>query len=503
MNIVLGLDVGTTNCKVMAVAENGQPLTTVSMPTPVVVTKTTNDESVSEYDAEGLWNVTAGLIRQVMSKIPPDTQVIGIAIASMAESGVLLDMDGHPLAPIITWYDLRTKPWHTWWLEHMTHAETFAITGLTSWHIYSAYKLLWYREQLPDLLAQAQTWLCISDWITFRLSAQYSMSHSLASRTQLFDVTYRTWSDPLFAFSGLPKRLMPPVVPSGQVIGRVTAEAARITGLREGTPVVTGGQDHVCAALAAGVIAPGPILDSSGTVEALLAALDTPVLDSRTAASGFSCGCHTVSNRYYLMGSIMGGVVVDWMSRLLAGDADSATVLRLMETASSSPPGANGLWFQPYINGSGPPKRDPDAWGAWLGLRLKHTQADVIRSAMEGLTFGVRTLFDGIQQASGIPIQEIRVVGGGSRNIWWQKLKADILGVPIVTLAVSDVTAQGAGLLAGVGVGMFANEHEAAAFAYRPAARYQPDPAVHTQYDIAYKEVFSRLTPALKALPIP
>jgi xylulokinase len=502
MDVVLGLDLGTTNCKVLAVDESGQPVANASMPTPVQMTWTANGDTVPEYDAEPLWNTSARLIQRVMSEIGPGAHVAGIAVASMAESGVLLDAAGQPLAPIITWYDSRSLPWLAWWQGHMTDEETFAITGLAPRHIFTAYKLLWYRDQQPELLAQAQSWLCVADWITFRLSAQYTMSYSMASRTLLFDVSRRAWSDYLFAFSDLPKRLMPPVLPSGQVIGWVTAEAARMTGLREGTPVVTGGHDHICAALAAGVIAPGPVLDSSGTTEPLMVALDTPALDSRVATTGFCCGCHTVGDRYYLLGGIMAGAVVDWMSRLLGGDDTPTTVSRLMEIAATSPPGANGVWFLPYLDGSGPPKRDPEAWGAWLGLRLRHTQADVIRAAMEGLTFGIRALLDGIQQAAGFPVQELRVVGGGSRNTWWQKLKADILGVPIETLAVSDVTAQGAALLAGIGVGMFADEQEAASRTYRPATRYQADPVVHAQYDIAYRETFARLCPALKALPL-
>jgi len=160
-------------------------------------------------------------------------------------------------------------------------------------------------------------------------------------------------------------------------------------------------------------------------------------------------------------------------------------------------------------DGSGPPVRDPDAWGAWLGLRLGHTRADVIRAAMEGLTFGIRYVLEGVQQMagsaedpSGDRSRALRVVGGGSRNTWWQQLKADVLGLPIETPAVSDVTAQGAALLAGLGAGVFADEADAASRAYRPAARYEVNPAAHAHYDAAYQQVFSVLYPSLKNLSL-
>ncbi|MEW5719890.1 MAG: FGGY-family carbohydrate kinase, partial [Chloroflexota bacterium] len=254
-------------------------------------------------------------------------------------------------------------------------------------------------------------------------------------------------------------------------------------------------------ALAAGVVEPGCVLDSSGTVEAIMVPLAQPVLD-HAHTGGMSCGCHTARDRYYLIGGVMSGGVVDWLSRLLGGDDSPEAIARLMEEAASSPPGAHGLWFEPYLDGAASRPRDPEAWGAWLGLRLHHTRADLARAAMEGLSFGIRYLSEGIQEATRSPIRELRAVGGGTRNAWWQQLKADVLGVPIETLVVSDVTAQGAALLAGLGIGMFADETHAIARAYRPATRYQVDRDLHAKYDAAYRDGFVKLYPALKALPL-
>jgi len=507
MGILLGLDLGTTNCKVVAIDADGQPVTSATAPTSTSPVSTrgrgiSNPLGSSEYDAESLWEVSARLIQQVTDKLDSGQQVVALAVASMGEAGVLLDTVGNPLAPVLAWHDRRTLPWVDWWRERLTDAQIYRTTGLPLDHTYSANKLLWYREHDPLIFERACTWLCLADWITFRLTGKRMTTYSMASRTMLFDVRRRTWSHDLLGAAHLPADLLPPVVPSGQIVGVLTPDAAEATNLPVGIPVVTGGHDHICAALAAGVIAPGPVLDSAGTAEAILMTLDTPVLEGDSASSGLCCGCHTVRDRYYLMGGIMSGAVVGWLSRLLAGDDASATVDRLMKDAALAPPGANGLWFLPHLEGSGPPNRDPDAWGAWLGLRLGHTRSDVIRAVMEGLSFAIRYLLEGIQTIAGSTARELRVVGGGSRNAWWQQLKADVLGIPIVTPAVTDVTAQGAALLAGIGIGIFADEAEASSRAYGSALRYESDPDCHAGYDAAYHDVYLGLYPVLRALTL-
>lgn len=489
MNFVLGLDLGTTNIKALALGADGQPRARASQKTPA-----TN----GEYDAEELWRACAQSIHDLLAQLDADARVDGIAVASMGEAGVLLDAAGKPLAPVIPWYDQRARAAVEWWRANISETDLYRITGLSLRPAYSANTLLWYREQLPNLFARAHTWLCLADWITFCLAGQTTMSYAMACRTMLFDVRRRAWSDELLHLTRLPGDLLPSLFPSGQVIGAVTRDAARETGLREGTPVAIGGHDHVCAALAAGVIEPGRVLDSTGTVEAILAPLAQPILD-RAITGGMSCGCHVAHDRYYLIGGITSGGVVAWLSRLFAGGDSPEVIARLMTEASASPIGANGLWFEPYLDGAASRPRDPDAWGAWLGVRLHHTRADFARAAMEGLTFGIRHLVAGMSAAARLPVEELRAVGGATRNAWWQQLKADVIGAPIQTLAVTAVTAQGAALLAGIGIGMFADEADASARANCPAARYEPNPETHARYDAAYP-TFCALYPALKAL---
>ncbi|MEW5719333.1 MAG: FGGY family carbohydrate kinase, partial [Chloroflexota bacterium] len=188
MDVALGLDLGTTNIKALAIGSDGQPRAVASAPTP---------EVNGEYDAEALWQVSARLIREVGEKIGLEHRVAGLAVASMGEAGVLLDADGQPLAPIIPWHDKRTLESLDWWRARITEPDLYRITGLALRHIYSASKLLWYRDRAPEIIARAHTWLCLADWITFRLTGARSMSYSMACRTMLFDVRRRAWSNEL------------------------------------------------------------------------------------------------------------------------------------------------------------------------------------------------------------------------------------------------------------------------------------------------------------------
>jgi xylulokinase len=499
-DMLLGLDLGTTNCKALAFDVNGKAVASATMPTPTH--PLSNDPSSPEYDANALWEGAAQLIRQVVEQMAPHQRVAGLAVASMGEAGVLVDADGQPLFPILTWHDRRTQPWKEWWSARLTGADLYHITGLPPDHIYSANKILWYREQYPQAFARAQTWLCLADWLAFCLTGKRTTSFSMASRTMLFDLSTQAWSKDLMQLADLPVSLMPTAVPSGQLIGKVTAAAASATGVPVGTPVISGGHDHICAALAAGVVGSGPVLDSAGTAEAILFALEAPILDGTVAAAGVCCGCHTVHDRYYMVGGVMSGAVTNWLGQLLAGDVSGEAITRLMDEAMSAPLMSNDVWFVPYLGGSGPPDRDPDAWGAWLGLRLGHSRADLTRAAMEGLGFAVRYLLEGLQKVTGSPVQELRAVGGGSRNAWWQSLKADVLGLPVEVPEVTDVTAQGAALLAGIGIGVFADAAEASTRAYRLARRYEPDSDRHAAYNAAYQNVFLKLHPMLKEFPL-
>jgi xylulokinase len=249
------------------------------------------------------------------------------------------------------------------------------------------------------------------------------------------------------------------------------------------------------------VIAPGPLLNSSGTADALLAALDAPVVEGQAARSGLCCGCHTARDRYYLLAGFVSGGVVGWLSRTLAGEDSPAALATLLDEAAAAEPGALGVIFLPDLGGSSPPDRDPNARGAWLGLRLEHTRGDLVRAAFEGLTMALRRLMEVFAETTGQTPDELRAVGGGSRNTWWLQLKADVLGLPVTVPGLSEFTARGAALLAGLGAGIYADDAAAAATSYQASSRYEPAAPRRAYYSSIYRDVFRDLRVRLRDLP--
>jgi xylulokinase len=499
MDVFVGLDLGTTNCKALAIDLEGQPVTSLSLPTPA------RDSQIStpEYDADELWLSVVKLLRGLVEKLPAGSTVAGLAVASMGESGVLIDAQGEPLAPVFTWYDRRTVPWMAWWGERIAEDELYRITGLPLDHIYSACKIQWLHENAPQAFARGRSWLSISDWITFRLTGQAFTSTSQASRSMLFDLRRRDWSAEMCDIAGIPLAILPQPLNAGEVAGRVSAAAARVTGLPDGVPVSVGGHDHICAALAAGAVTSERILDSAGTAEAIMVTLDSPVYRPGIATSGLCCGCHTVRDRYYLLGGFIAGGALAWVSRMLNGEDTPEAISLLMKEAQESAQGARGLWFLPYLDGSGPPERDPRAWGAWLGLRLQHSRGDMARSAVEGVSYGIRYLMENIHKTAGLSAAEIRCVGGGTHNRFWQQVKANVFGMPVDTPRVTDVTAQGAALIAALSAGVFKDETEVASRAYRSAVRYEVEAEAAEGYQRGYEEQFLKLYPLFRQVNLP
>lgn len=500
MEILIGLDIGTTNIKALAFDVQGSLIAAVKEPTAII------DSATQEISPDELWRTCARLIHQVVKStadgdlISGRSRILGISIASFGESGLLIDRHGHPITSIISWYDQRTLKWVNWWRERITEERLYSITGLPYNHIYSVNKLLWLREQQPDLFTSPVTWLCVADWITFCLTGQRATNPSLASRTMMYDLSEMCWSEEILSVAQLKSSLLPPVSFSGTILGQVNSHAASLTGLIEGTPVIVGGHDHACAAIAAGAIEPGTILSSSGTVEAIFTPTDHPIPAAQLASSGICCGCHTVPGKYYLIGGVMTGIIVEWMSRVFSGSDELQNIERLMRTGASTEKGSNGIVFIPDLAGSGPPQLDPNAWGAWLGLRLEISQADMVRSTMEGLSYRCRQLLEGIILVSGQPMTTLRSVGGGTYNTWWQQIKADVFGTPLEISDLSEATAQGAALLAGIGVGVYGNAEKAFQSTKQVFTRYEVNPENHIFYNRIYKEIFLPIDPILKRI---
>lgn len=492
-DLLLGIDVGTTNIKALVFTVSGALAASASVATPTERPQ----PGWAEHDPRMLWQSVVDVIRRALESLDDSRRVRGLAVASVGEAGVLLDARGEALTPIIAWYDRRTMPYVQRWNAQDDPLETFRLTGMLPVPIYGVFKLQWLRDYEPEGYAAATTWLHVADYIAFRLCGARTTDYSLASRSMLFDLRARRWSDALIERAGLRSDLLPEPVASGTRIGEVTETAAAETGLAPGTIVGAGGHDHVCGALAADVRRVGDCLDSMGTAEAAFLPLDDVPLDERLFIANVSSwthvtfGAHVARDRYYVMdGLFSSGAAVEWMRGIAAPGAPLHEASAEVESlAASAPPGSLGVLFLPHLTAG--------ERGAFVGLTASSGRAALARAVYEGLAFEWRHMLDNIEGMLGVRAGTIRAIGGGTRLPVWLGIKAHVLGRPIQALDMDESVALGAALLGGIAAGVYGSEDEAVGAVRVRERTIAPDEALHALYERIYREAFLRLAPAL------
>lgn len=500
-SLLLGIDVGTTNCKAAVYTPDGRLVAQARAATPVV----TPAPGWAEHDADELWRVVAGVIREAVTQLVSAGyaagDIAGLAVASMAEAGVLVDDNGQPLAPMIAWYDPRTLAEGRWWAEVFGARRVFDITGQTPQPIYSLCKLMWLRHNLPDAFARSAVWLNVADWITYRLTGEQATDLSLASRTLALDVTRREWSAEMLDAAGVPLRLMARLVASGAVVGWVTAEAAALTGLAMGTPVAAGGHDHIVGAFGVGATEPGILLNSLGTAEAMVLALREPTLTDSLFEQRGHLGVHAAPDRYYTTGGVAGqGASLEWARELLVPDEPGeAGYRRLNVLAAAAPPGSGGVVFLAHLRGAGRPHNDPTARGALVGLTPVANREVVARAVFEGMACASRTLLESMEAATGVTAGEMLVIGGGARNATWLQVRADVMQRPLRVVAVDEAAAWGAAALAGLGVRIYRDSQDMLGRVDFSTQVVAPNLAYADLYEQVYRDIYFPLYAALRA----
>jgi xylulokinase len=491
MSYLLGIDAGTTSIKAWLYdAQSGRPIAGAARPTPVAVPQ----PGWAEHDPEALWRATADCIREALGQAPAARPIAALAIASMAEAGVLLDEHGTPLYPIVAYYDPRTAPYVAWWRARIDPAALHAISGQVLRPVFGALKLLWLRDSYPELFIRGRRWLSVGDYLVRRLAGVDATDRSLASRTMLFDQRSGHWSSELLDIAGVAADLFPPVYPSGTLVGQVTDRAAAQTGLAAGTPVATGGHDHLCGGLAVGVVEPKQALVSLGTAAAVLAPSAQFHGDGLVFAQGLSCYSYVLGERYVVQGGLStAGSALAWLARLLRGAARPEDYAALEDAATLSPPGARGLVCLPHLRGSGTPERDTASRAAFVGLHETHGPGDMWRALTESLAGWARQNLEAIEAATGRPIESLKLIGGSARGALLPQALADITGRAVALPEVAEAGAMGAALLAGHAVGI----HMPGAPETRVVA---PDLRRAAWYDRWYEQVFVRLYHTLRPL---
>jgi xylulokinase len=413
-------------------------------------------------------------------------------------SSVFLDAAGEVIRPALLWCDGRTT------LECRENTEAAGgeprlreLASNPALEGFTLPKVLWLRKHEPEAFSRLETVLLAKDYIRYRLTGALATEPSDASATLMYDTARREWSREIMGAVGLPMSLLPPVGGSSEVLGRVTEEVARVTGVSAGTPVGGGGGDSACGAAGVGVVSPGEAVVSWGTSGTVLAPTATPEVDPGLRAHTF---CHVVPDTWYVMGVMLtvGGAFGWFRDRIahdLAGNPDASALLN--EEAASVPPGADGVTFLPYLQGERTPHRDAAARGAFVGLSLAHTRAHLTRAVLEGICFALQDSLSILAELKLRP-DEILLTGGGARSGFVRQLLADVSGLPVRTVNREEGPAYGAALLAAVGAGAFATVAAAARATLTRSAPQLPDPAVHAASEAPYAR-FRSLYPALRS----
>lgn len=488
MAYYLGIDIGTSGTKVLLIDENGRKIASETVEYPL----STPRPLWAEQDPKDWWEASVAGIKAVLAKSGGEADSVrGVGLTGQMHGAVFLDKDNNVLRPAILWCDQRTQAQCNLLTERVgrenlvKHISNPVLTGFT------APKILWLREYEPDNYARVAKVLLPKDYIRYKLTGAHATEVSDASGTALFDVARRRWSQEVLAAAEIPLSWMPECAESPEITGKISAEAAALTGLAEGTPVAGGGGDQAAGAVGCGVVETGIVSSTIGTSGVVFAYSDTPATDPKLRIHTF---CHAVPGKWHVMGvQLSSGGSLRWLrDTFFAG----ANYDEMTAEAEDIPPGSEGLVFLPYLTGERTPYPDPYARGTFFGITLRHTRPHFTRAVLEGVTFGLRDTFE-IFREIGVPVAQVRASGGGAKSQLWRQINADITGYEHVTLGVDEGPALGAALLAAVGTGAYATVADACHAAIRVAGSTPAKPEAVTAYNRFYP-IYRALYPALK-----
>lgn len=498
MTLLLGLDVGTTSVKAVVYRTDGLAVGASSLPTPTHIPR----PGWAFYRPDELWQTVVAAIRGALVDVPRSEEIASVAVTSMGESGVLLDVAGAATTDSIAWFDTRTRPQAMWLAERIGKDELFARSGLSLQPIFSLNKLLWHREHEPDAWSRSVRWLMLADFIAHRLCGEAATDLSLASRTLMLDLRQKRWDEQTLAQAGIDPRLLAPLVPGGTCLGNVTAGAAALTGLPVTTVVAAGGHDHVCGALAAGVTRPGQMLNSLGTAEAVFMPIAQPLADPKAGRQGYTQGAHVVGGGYYAFaGQYTSGASIEWLRDLLGATDDPVAYDELIAAAERVPAGSLGVLFLPHMRLANPPYDDPRSRGALVGLTMDAGRDVITRAIFEGLALESRNTFEPLLAYPEVTApQAVVAIGGGTRNPLLMRVKASVTNLIHHVVDAHEATALGAALLGGLGAGVYDNVDDAVAAMRYGQQEITPQPNDVPVYEAVYDQVYRRFYPSVAPL---
>jgi xylulokinase len=470
--LLLGLDVGTSGARAVAVDEGGGIVAEASAEYPLSSPR----PGWSEQDPADWWRASREVLGKVAAGV--DGAVAGLGLTGQMHGSVFLDGSGEVVRPALLWNDQRTGRQCEEITERVGAERLISISGNPALTGFQAPKIVWLREEEPDNYARVKSVLLPKDYVRLMLTGEKATDASDAAGTLLLDEEARDWSAEILDRLGIPGGWLPRVHEGPERTGAVRREVAKELGLPEDLPVAAGGGDNAAAAVGTGIVREGLVSSSVGTSGVLFAHTSSFEPDPSGRVHAF---CHAVPGAYHLMGvTLSAGGSLQWWR-----DATGRSYDELVGAASKVPPGAEGLVFLPYLTGERTPHLDPEARGAFVGLTSRHGLGHMTRAVMEGVVFSLRDSLE-IMRGLGVPVEQVRATGGGARSGLWRSLQADVYGEPVHRTTADEGPAYGAALLGGVAAGVYAGVGEASAVVGLREEVTEPDPERRKVYDELY-----------------
>ena len=500
--LLLGIDIGTSSCKVAVFDRKGRVIAQKNGVYKVYYPQ----KGWAEQDPNEWWQVVCIAIKTMLKENDLcAADIAGIGIDGQSWSAIAIDKDGEVLCNTPIWMDTRAGEICEAVKTEISEEEIFAVCGNPLQPAYTLPKILWYKKHRPDVYVKIDKILQSNSFITYKLTDQITQDKSQGYGYQCFDMHTGTWNEALCSKLGIDKKMLPDIYDCHKVVGCVTAKASKETGLAAGTPVVAGGLDAACGTLGAGVIHSGQTQEQGGQAGGMSICTDKYSADPRLILS-----YHVVPDKWLLQGgTVGGGGVVKWFEEQLGEAERNAAKIKgthsfeeMSEEADVIAPGAEGLVFLPYMAGERSPIWDTKAKGVYFGLDYSKTRAHMIRASFEGVAYSLRHNLE-VAENTGAVIHELHAMGGAANSEVWTQIKADVTGKKIAVPASDTATTLGAAILAGVGVGMYKSFDEAVKETVAIKRQHEPDMEKHKQYkkyfDL-YLELYEKLKDSMKKL---
>ena len=485
--LYIGIDLGTSACKLLLVDEAGQVRNTVTKEYPLSFPH----PGWSEQDPAHWWNAALEGIPALLEGFEAG-QVQGIGCGGQMHGLVALDERDNVLRPAILWNDGRTAKEVDYLNETVGRDKLSSYTANIAFAGFTAPKLLWMRENEPALFAKIEKIMLPKDYLVYRLTGVHATDYSDASGMLLLDVAHKCWSKEMCDICGVTENQLAKLYESWEPVGTLLPDVSKALGLPESVVVCAGAGDNAAAAVGTGTVGQGGCNISLGTSGTIFISSGKFGVDPTNALHAFA----HADGGYHLMGCMLSAASCNkWWQDEVIGATDYKG-----EEAAILPEklGNNRVYFLPYLMGERSPINDTNARGAFLGMTMDTTRADMLQAVLEGVAFAIRDSFE-VARSLGVRIPRSNICGGGSKSVLWKKMVANVLGIPLDTVATEQGPGYGGAVLAMVATGLFPTVQAACAALVSVAGTVEPDPELTARYEARYRQ-FQKIYPACKSL---